>query len=666
MLPPIRSRIPLLAVALTCLAASAADAAVQHPMDPLEEGEILAAAQALLDGGAAQPGAIFQSIDLREPSKTAVLEFEPGDPIPRAALVFFRQNQKSYRSIVDLDDGSFTPPVLIPMSDGQLGLTITEVSDFAFAFENAAFLDALALRGIDSAEELGNVFVTPLTPGSFGLPEENRRIVKAQMYYREGAGINLYAKPIEGIQAILDLDAKSVIRVIDTGVVPLPALGHDFDEATVDARFGLRPAPKPIRVTQPDGANFTIDGNFVSWQKWKFHVRFERRPGTVISLASYDGRPVLYQGSLSEIFVPYQDPDTNWFYRTYMDAGEFGFGLLASPLALGLDVPENAVLLDALVSAAIPDPSVPVVPLPLASVIGVFERVADRPAWRHFELFSGGLLESRAAVELVVRTISQVGNYDYLVDWIFDQSGGIRGEVALTGIDAPKTVRSTTLADPDAAEETRFGALVAPKLVAPNHSHFFNFRLDLDVDGRRNSFVLGHLEPVKPIPGPRKTVWAVEEHRIGREREARFDHDHSVWKVVNPSRTNASGYETGYQVETHSDAEPLIAKQDYRRASFIEHALWVTRFDPEQRFAAGDTPNQNPGIPGLPSYQRDDQNLVNDDLVLWLTIGHHHVTATEDWPVLSSEPLSFRLRPANFFDRNPALDLPRAPFEVAP
>jgi hypothetical protein len=87
----------------------------------------------------------------------------------------------------------------------------------------------------------------------------------------------------------------------------------------------------------------------------------------------------MYQGSLAEIFVPYQDPGPNWFYRTYMDAGEFGFGLLASPLTLGLDVPENAVLLDGLVAAAIPDPALPVIPLPLRTVIGVFERPDRQP-----------------------------------------------------------------------------------------------------------------------------------------------------------------------------------------------------------------------------------------------------------------------------------------------
>ena len=260
------------------------------------------------------------------------------------------------------------------------------------------------------------------------------------MYYTEGGGINLYARPIEGLQAIIDLDERRIVKLLDSGVVPIPAANHNFDEASVGASVGLRPELRPIRISQPLGPNFRIDGNFIEWQKWRFHARFEKRSGPVISLVTYDRRQVMYQGSLAEIFVPYQDPGPNWYYRTYMDAGEFGFGLLASPLALGLDVPENAVLLDGLVAAAIPDPSVPVVPLPLPRVIGVFERLTGNPAWRHFEQFSGGAYEGRAEVELVVRSIAQVGNYDYLLDWIFTQSGAIRVEVGLTGIDAPKAV----------------------------------------------------------------------------------------------------------------------------------------------------------------------------------------------------------------------------------
>ena len=639
-------------------------ATVSHPMDPLEDTEILAAANILLAGHAAQPGAIFQSIELREPPKDAVLAFHPGDPIPRAAQVFYRQSKKSYKSIVDLTHGTFTPPVQIPKSDGQLGLTIAEVFDFSFAFQDPQFLHALARRGLTTPDQLAHVFVTPLTAGSFGLPEENRRIVKAQMYYTEGEGINLYARPIEGMQAIIDLDDKVVLQVIDTGVVPVPAMTHDFDEATVAARYGLRAPMKPLTVSQPDGANFTMTGNFIEWQKWRFHVRFERRAGTIVSLVTYDGRPVMYQGSLAEIFVPYQDPDANWFYRTYMDAGEFGLGLLSSPLALGLDVPSNAVLVDALVAAAIPDPTVPVVPLPLPKVIGVFERLTGNPAWRHFELFSGGLYEGRADVELVVRSIAQVGNYDYMIDWVFSQNGVIRVEVGLTGIDAAKGVRSGLLGDPLGSSDTRFGTLVAPNLVAINHSHHFNFRLDLDVDGRNNSFMLGQLKTRSLNNNPRNSVWVVDEERVNREQDAQLDDDNSIWRVINPSRRNARGYNTGYIVESHANADPLLKGPDFKRARFIGHNLWVTAYDPDERYAAGDTPNQNPGEPGLPEYIQNNQSLVNTDIVLWLTMGFHHVPWTEDFPVLSRETLSFEIKPAHFFDRNPALDLRRAPFEV--
>ncbi len=534
------------------------------------------------------------------------------------------------------------------------------MSDFSFVFSDPAFLRALALRGIRSAQQLQQVFVTPLTPGSFGLPEESRRIVKAQMYYTEGGRINLYARPIEGLQAIIDLDERRIVKLIDTGVVPIPAATHNFDEASVGARYGLRPELRPIRIQQPAGANFRIDGNFVEWQKWRFHVRFERRSGPVISLATYDRRQVMYQGSLAEIFVPYQDPSANWFYRTYMDAGEFGFGLLASPLAPGLDVPENAVLLDGLVAAAIPDPSLPVIPLPLSRVIGVFERLTGDPAWRHYEQFApGGAYEGRAGVELVVRSIAQVGNYDYLLDWIFNQSGVIRAEIGLTGIDAPKAVGR---AGPQRRDE-RFGAPVAAELVAPYHSHHFNFRLDLDVDGQNNTFVLGQLKE-RPAPGPRKSIWTLAERAIESESEGQLDHGHAQWKVVNGGRRNAFGEPVGYLVETHDGVEPLLAPADYQRAGFVAHTLWLTAFDADERYAAGDTPNQHPGAPGLPQYVRDNQALVNRDIVLWLTIGHHHATQAEDWPVLSLHKLSFELKPSNFFDHNPAVDLRRAPFEV--
>jgi len=47
--------------------------------------------------------------------------------------------------------------------------------------------------------------------------------------------------------------------------------------------------------------------------------------------------------------------------------------------------------------------------------------------------------------------------------------------------------------------------------------------------------------------------------------------------------------------------------------------------------------------------------------VLWYTLGSHYITRPEDWPVMSAERAGFMLRPAGFFDRDPAFDVTPSP-----
>jgi hypothetical protein len=89
--------------------------------------------------------------------------------------------------------------------------------------------------------------------------------------------MNFYARPIEGLQAIIDLDERRIVKLLDSGVVPIPAANHNFDEASIGASIGLRPELRPIRISQPLGVNFRFDGNFIEWQKWRFHARFENQ-----------------------------------------------------------------------------------------------------------------------------------------------------------------------------------------------------------------------------------------------------------------------------------------------------------------------------------------------------------------------------------------------------
>ena len=64
-----------------------------------------------------------------------------------------------------------------------------------------------------------------------------------------------------------------------------------------------------------------------------------------------------------------------------------------------------------------------------------------------------------------------------------------------------------------------------------------------------------------------------------------------------------------------------------------------------------------PGI-GLPLYVSDHESIENTDLLAWPTIGFHHVPMAEDWPVMPAKVDEIVLMPRNFFDNNPAIDLP--------
>ena len=210
----------------------------------------------------------------------------------------------------------------------------------------------------------------------------------------------------------------------------------------------------------------------------------------------------------------------------------------------------------------------------------------------------------------------------------------------------------------------RYSHLVAPGIAAPHHQHFINYRLDFDIDGERNSVSELNIEPGGAThESPLLNVFEMTDRVLNHEGEAARDvnpHSGRKWRIWNPSLTTRLGYHPGYYLVPGENSAPLLLPGNLarRRARFIDHAFWVTRYHPDELYAAGPFPNQSRQPDGLPNYVADHEALTDSDLVVWYTMGLIHIPRLEEWPVMPMAHIGFKLLPAAFFDRNPALDLP--------
>ncbi|WP_416670170.1 primary-amine oxidase [Egbenema bharatensis] len=637
-----------------------AQVAPTHPLDSLTAAEFTLTKEFLTAAGYVDESSRFPLITLHEPPKAEVLSWEPGQPFSRAAFAIVKQGPDTYEAVVNLAAGSVTS--WEKQEDVQPNLLLEEligVTDLVTA--DPRWQDAMAKRGIT---EYSQINCAPLTAGYYGLPEhEGRRILNVPCSDLSNTQNNIYGSPIEGVMAVVDLNQQQVLEVIDNGVVPISTKSHAFSEEGAKDVFGeLRSPLNPIALVQPEGNNITLNHNVIDWQKWSFHLGFDRRLGTVISMVNYQDngqiRPVLYEGALSEIFVPYMDSGDAWYYRTYMDSGEYGFGWLATPLVAGIDCPTNATFID----AVLPDDEGNA--FTTEDAICVFEQYQGNPIWRHNEV-TNETYEGRPQVDLVVRMMSTIGNYDYALDWIFSQSGMIKVMVGATGVDAVKGVTAQSMSDPTALADTTYGTLIAPGLVGVSHDHFFSFRLDLDVDGTANRLVKDGLRLQElPADHPRRSIWMPESQVLATDTQARLKLNYdtpSRWRIESSEATNYLGNPTSYQIMPIDNSANLLLPEDYptQRAGFVKYHLWVTPYDPNEIYAAGTYPNQSKGDDTLFTWTGNDRPIVDTDIVTWYTLGFHHVTVAEDWPIMSTSWHGFALKPVNFFDRNPSLDLRR-------
>ena len=609
-----------------------------HPLDPLTAGEIAAAAAAVRATGRLGEGAWFSTVTVDD-ARRAGAAAPPGRrarvlavPGPEPTVV---------EATVALPSGEVVAWATHDGARPALGFGESLVAIGAL-HADPRVVAALADRGIT---DLATVQIDPWPAGDLGAAAAGRRVTRCLFFHRAAPTDNGYARPIEGLQAVVDMARGEVLEVIDTGPVPVPGDPGSYYPEDHPARPGLA----PLVITQPDGPGFTVDGHVVRWQGWSLHVSLDPLEGLVLRDVAYGGRSVLRRASISEMVVPYGDPGPGHGWQNAFDVGEWGLGRLADPLELGCDCLGEIRYLDAVLADESGAPQT------IPHAICLHEEDAGI-GWKHRDLL-GGRSEVRRRRRLVVSSIATVGNYDYGFYWHFHQDASLALEVRLTGVLSTAAVALGGASDPALP-------LVAAGLAAPVHQHLFCARLDVAVGGAVNEV---HEVDVAPLPpgaaNPAANGFAPVVTRLASEAEARRPADPGrsrSWRIVNPAVRNALGQPVAYRLVPQ--ASPLLlagpTASVAARAAFATHSLWVTPYAPAERRAAGEFPNQHPGGAGLPAWTAADRSLVDTEVVVWHTFGVTHVPRPEDWPVMPVETTGFALVPSGFCDRNPALDVP--------
>jgi primary-amine oxidase len=547
---------------------------------------------------------------------------------------------KFHEAIVDLTRGKVESNVrlaadLHAAGDGE-EITLIE----RLALEDEGVKAAIAKLQLPE----GTVVVCdPWIYGSDGV-DDSRRQYQCFLYMRDPKNpsevdSNHYAFPL-AISPVIDCQTLKVSRIdyLPTGADntikepgPWKAAANPPNEYLSDYQT-LRTDIKPLNVIQPEGASFTVSelgasGHVVEWQKWTFKVGFNQREGMVLYDVRYDGRSLFYRLSLSDMNIPYADPRAPYHRKAAFDLGDVGAGIMANNLKLGCDCLGSIFYLDGVLS----DDKGGAVQMD--NVVCVHEQDAGI-GFKHTNYRTGKAVVTRNR-ELVLQSIITVANYEYILAFMFNQTGELIYEVRATGILSTQPI--------DEGVDVPWGTVVHPGVLATFHQHIFSLRVDPMLDGHSNRLVYDEAVAMPRSDfNPHGVGYYAKETLV--EKSAGLDVDYEanrLFKIQNAGvRNPVNGKPVAYKIHVPPFQKMVADKESFhhKRAEFADHSIYVTKYKEGELYAGGKYTNQSRGGHGVRGWADRKDNVVDDDIVVWVQFGINHIPRIEDFPVSITIP----------------------------
>ncbi|KAH8701543.1 copper amine oxidase [Talaromyces proteolyticus] len=397
--------------------------------------------------------------------------------------------------------------------------------------------------------------------------------------------------------------------------------------------------PAPVA---PTGSRYSVDGEqkYVTWMDFSFYLGFSRDTGLTLYDVRFKGDRILYELGLQEALAHYAGIDPVTSGTAYLDSFS-GFGLDSFELLKGYDCPVYATYLNS--SAYISETSVPYL-----NNICLFEFDADFPIQRHT---STKYASSTKNVYFTVRSVSTVGNYDYLFSYSFFLDGSISVEVRASGY-----IHGAFYAQND-----DFGYRIHDYLSGSMHDHVLNFKADFDILGEDNT-----VQFIRVVPVNRSFTWSgnkarntmmLERSFLENEDSSRFNWDpNSATQVlvVNTNKKTKFGEFPGYRIAPYTGTAHLTVQDSsnlVNSAQWAGYDLQVTKqHDTEPRSAHPYNLEDVYDPPINFDTFFDGENLTQTDLVVWFNLGMHHLPHTGDLPntVFTTAHSGIQFIPSNF------------------
>ena len=443
--------------------------------------------------------------------------------------------------------------------------------------------------------------------------------------------------------------------------IPAPQVQYDGDKPLFSsyARRGIPQPQKPMRAPrmfEPDGQRFSVIGRHVKYMAWSFDFRIDSVSGPQLFDIRFNDKRIVYELSLQEA-ISFYSGYSPYFRSANFVYGGWVMGAKIVELVGGVDCPATSIFFD--VEHFVDSNN----PKTVRNAVCVFELDSAIPLRRHFETvgksgykFYGGLV----SYVLVLRTITTIDNYDSIFDFMFYPNGVIEVKATPTGYILTENYKSG---------QDDYGKKVHDKLVGNLHDHIFHYKVDLDVHQRYNTFRTIEIKTANKQsswpPADNRILKVFEEKDIRNEVDAKFqtiDFNKPTFYNIYGNEVNKFGSKKGYLIQSQSAVKQVLPVSDYitKMAPWSIYPLVVTKYRATEPKSSSLYNQNSPTRPivDFPNFEtQQNEGILNQDLVAWLSIGSIQIPTSEDVPNVASAAngARFFLRPFNYFDEDPSI-----------